>query len=34
MASEFRAIAQLPDVDDADVWEPEPTVVYSWSHQR
>lgn len=32
MASEFRAIARLPGVDDADVWEPEPAVIYSWSH--
>lgn len=32
MSSEFRAIAQLPGVEDATVWEPEPTVIYSWSH--
>ena len=30
MASEFRALAQLPGVDDATVWEPEPAMVYSW----
>ena len=30
MASEFRALAQLPGVDDARVWEPEPATVYSW----
>ena len=30
MASEFRALAQLPGVDEACVWEPEPATVYSW----
>jgi len=30
MASEFRALAQLPGVDEARVWEPEPSTVYSW----
>ena len=30
MASEFRALAQLPDVESARVWEPEPATVYSW----
>lgn len=30
MASEFRALACLPDVEAAAVWEPEPGVVYSW----
>lgn len=30
MASEFRAIAQLPEVETASIWEPEPSVVYSW----
>ena len=30
MASEFRALAQLPDVDGATVWEPEPATIYSW----
>ena len=30
MASEFRAIAQLPGVDKARVWEPAPATVYSW----
>ncbi len=34
MSSEFRAIARLPGVDDAQVWEPEPTVIYSWSHEQ
>jgi len=31
MSSEYRAIAQLPDVEDANVFEPEPARVYSWS---
>lgn len=31
MASEFRAIAHLPGIDEARLWEPEPGVVYSWS---
>jgi amidophosphoribosyltransferase len=30
MASEFRAIAPLPGVETARIWEPEPGVVYSW----
>ena len=28
--SEFRALAQLPDIAKADVWEPEPGVPYFW----
>ena len=30
MASEFRAIAVLPGVENARIWEPEPAKVYSW----
>ena len=30
IASEFRAIAQLPGVEQASVWEPAPATVYSW----
>jgi glutamate synthase domain-containing protein 1 len=30
MASEYRAIATLPDADQARIWEPEPATVYSW----
>lgn len=30
MASEFRAIAQLPGVGNAMIWEPSPATVYSW----
>ncbi|MFY0612597.1 MAG: glutamine amidotransferase family protein [Hyphomicrobiaceae bacterium] len=31
MSSEFRAIAQLPGVEHAEIWEPAPAKVYSWS---
>jgi glutamate synthase domain-containing protein 1 len=31
MASEFRALAHLPGVGEARIWEPEPEVVYVWS---
>ena len=30
--SEYRALVNLPDIDDARVWEPEPATVYFWSH--
>ena len=30
MATEYRAIAHLPGADTAKIWEPEPTVVYTW----
>jgi methylamine---glutamate N-methyltransferase subunit A len=30
MASEYRAIAVLPGAADAQIWEPEPRVVYAW----
>jgi glutamate synthase domain-containing protein 1 len=30
MASEYRAIATLPDAEHARIWEPEPATVYSW----
>jgi glutamate synthase domain-containing protein 1 len=33
IASEFRAIAQLPGVERATVWEPAPATVYSWGEQ-
>jgi len=33
MASEWRAIAVLPGSDDAQMWEPEPGVVYAWERQ-
>ena len=31
MASEYRAIAQLPDVTQAEVWEPDPARIFSWT---
>lgn len=31
MASEFRSLAELPGVEQADIWEPEPEVVYDWT---
>jgi methylamine---glutamate N-methyltransferase subunit A len=30
MASEWRAISVLPGAADAEIWEPEPRVVYAW----
>src|SRR5437763_2897597 len=30
VASEYRAIAGLPGAADAQIWEPEPSVVYAW----
>ena len=30
MASEFRAISRLPNVESAEVWEPKPGKIYSW----
>ena len=30
MASEFQALAGLPGIDDAEVWEPKPARVYTW----
>ena len=31
MASEFRALAELPGIDEARLFEPEPERVYAWS---
>ena len=30
--SEYRALADLPGIEDAKVWEPEPATVYFWEH--
>lgn len=30
--SEYRALVNLPGIEDAKVWEPEPSTVYFWSH--
>ena len=34
MASEYRALAKLPGVETAHVWEPEPATVYVWEQGR
>ena len=31
MASEYRALAHLPGVENARIWEPEPEVIYAWT---
>jgi amidophosphoribosyltransferase len=31
VGSEFRALAGLPGVESATIWEPEPEVIYAWS---
>ena len=33
MATEYRAIATLPDAATAEIWEPHPAMVYSWQRQ-
>ena len=30
MGSEYRALAGLPGVETARIWEPEPEVIYAW----
>jgi glutamate synthase domain-containing protein 1 len=30
--SEYRALAKLPGIESAKVWEPEPSTVYFWEH--
>ncbi len=30
--SEYRALVNLPGIEDAKVWEPEPATVYFWKH--
>ena len=32
MGSEFRALSKLPNIENADVWEPEPGKIYSWGN--
>ena len=34
MASEYRALAALPGIENAHIWEPKPATVYSWSHDQ
>jgi len=31
MGSEYRALAGLPGVEAAEIWEPEPEVIYAWN---
>jgi len=31
MGSEYRALAGLPGVEQARIWEPEPEVIYAWN---
>ncbi|WP_172152215.1 MULTISPECIES: class II glutamine amidotransferase [Pseudomonas] len=33
MASEYQALASLPGIDNARVWEPEPATMYIWERQ-
>jgi glutamate synthase domain-containing protein 1 len=30
--TEYRALARLPGIDEARIWEPEPATVYFWEH--
>ena len=32
--SEYRALASLPYIEKANVWEPEPATVYFWEHNK
>lgn len=32
IGSEFRALAELPDIENAHIWEPEPAVPYLWEN--
>jgi amidophosphoribosyltransferase len=32
--SEYRALVNLPGIEDARVWEPEPATVYFWRHAQ
>ncbi|GAC1045250.1 class II glutamine amidotransferase [Agrobacterium radiobacter] len=32
--SEYRALVNLPGIEDARVWEPEPSTVYFWDHEK
>ena len=34
IASEYRALATLPGIETARLWEPKPATVYSWYHER
>ncbi|TAN01856.1 MAG: glutamine amidotransferase, partial [Rhizobiaceae bacterium] len=30
--TEYRALANLPGINEARIWEPEPSTVYFWEH--
>lgn len=32
--SEYRALVNLPGIETARIWEPEPATVYFWDHQK
>ena len=32
--SEYRALVNLPEIESARIWEPEPATVYFWDHQK
>ena len=32
--SEYRALVNLPGIENARVWEPEPATVYFWDHDK
>jgi len=32
--SEYRALATLPGIETARIWEPEPATVYFWDHEK
>ncbi|WP_411034535.1 class II glutamine amidotransferase [Shinella sp. BYT-45] len=32
--SEYRALVDLPGIENARVWEPEPATVYFWDHEK
>ena len=32
--SEYRALVNLPGIETARVWEPEPATVYFWDHAK
>lgn len=34
MSSEYRALAHLPGIEQARIWEPEPEVVYVWNRNE
>lgn len=34
MASEYRALAHLPGIEGARIWEPEPEVIYHWNREE